>query len=56
MDNLAKAQALDAKKEERHQHLVEICKAGKAKVQVQQQYAWWDGDYYQWYPNLFEFI
>ena len=47
MDNLAKAQALvartvekkegDKKEEERHQHLVEICKAGKAKVQAQQQ-------------------
>ena len=46
MDNLAKAQALDAKKEERHQHIVEIC-GWKAKIQVQQEFAW-DGDYYQW--------
>ena len=37
---LAKAHALHAKKKERHQHLVEICKAEKAKVQVQQEYAW----------------
>ena len=56
MDDLVKAQALVAKtaekkeqdkKKERHRHLVEIHKAGKAQVKARQEYAWWDGDYYQ---------